>query len=344
MVVAIATTLVVSLSNQHQLDIRRASNMINSDQAYQHALGAETWAMALLYRDKQNTSVDNLKEDWAQVLPPTEVPGGYISGQITDLQGRININNLLFTENINANPDPNNNPDNDQPREQLLDINLERNFTAKQILALLTNYQIQNQQQALTGRDGRQSQIQTQTSLLSGIDPQEFLTPLIDWMDPDFEPRGVYGAEDQYYLGLEHPYRPGNQIFVSVSELRLVKGVTTEIYNALAPHLVALPVKTAININTASLQVLTSLGIDASTASTIITERMEKPFESIEAVTQHPMLRGINLSSADLTIMSHFFLLEAVAEIGNGRSVINSILYREKNGKVRVLFRALGQL
>jgi DNA uptake protein ComE-like DNA-binding protein len=48
---------------------------------------------------------------------------------------------------------------------------------------------------------------------------------LLDWMDTDTTPRQS-GAEEDYYAGLNPPYRPRNGLPDSLEELLLVKGVT----------------------------------------------------------------------------------------------------------------------
>lgn len=63
-----------------------------------------------------------------------------------------------------------------------------------------------------------------------------------------------------YYKMQSPPYLAGNQFMQSVSEFRLVSGVTANIYNRLFPLITALPAETAININTASPQILKILG------------------------------------------------------------------------------------
>ncbi len=91
---------------------------------------------------------------------------------------------------------------------------------------------------------------------------------VIDWLDSDITFTGE-GAEDDYYTGLEVGYRAANAPFVSVSELQLVKGFSsaieaeTEDYELLLPHISALPVQdqpTALNVNTATPEVLASIG------------------------------------------------------------------------------------
>ncbi len=51
---------------------------------------------------------------------------------------------------------------------------------------------------------------------------------ILDWLDPDEEAREV-GAENDYYLGLEPPYRCKNGPLDSLEELLLVKGVTPQL-------------------------------------------------------------------------------------------------------------------
>lgn len=74
-----------------------------------------------------------------------------------------------------------------------------------------------------------------------------------DWIDEDSNPLAL-GAEDNYYLSVNPPYLTANRPLKNVSELRAVKGVTTEIFQKLRPHICALPEKTlSININTIRL-------------------------------------------------------------------------------------------
>jgi general secretion pathway protein K len=71
---------------------------------------------------------------------------------------------------------------------------------------------------------------------------------------------------DAYYLSLPVPYRSAQRRFAHVSELRLVRGVTSEIYARIAPYVCALPPGTLINVNTASVPILRSLGPNVTQA------------------------------------------------------------------------------
>jgi len=59
-------------------------------------------------------------------------------------------------------------------------------------------------------------------------DVETIVDSILDWRDCGKEAR-VNGAEDDYYLGLRHPYRAKNNYFESPEELLYVRGVTPEL-------------------------------------------------------------------------------------------------------------------
>jgi len=96
LVLALATILAVSMSSHQQINIHRSSNVFNLEQAYEYISGAESWVQQILKRDKKNNASDSFKDDWAQPLPVLPIEGGSMSGQIEDLLGKFNINNLVL--------------------------------------------------------------------------------------------------------------------------------------------------------------------------------------------------------------------------------------------------------
>ena len=102
LIVAIATTVSVTISTRLQLDVRRTGNMIGGDQAYLYTLAAESWSRRILRIDREESQIDHLGENWAIELPPLPVEGGYIQGKMTDLQSCLNLNNLLATNTDNS--------------------------------------------------------------------------------------------------------------------------------------------------------------------------------------------------------------------------------------------------
>ena len=98
LMVALATILAVNVAFRGMLDQRRTATIFAHDQAFQIALGAEAWAADFLRQDKQETQTDHLGEPWARPMPPLPVDGGSVAGRLEDMQGRFNLNNLLFPD------------------------------------------------------------------------------------------------------------------------------------------------------------------------------------------------------------------------------------------------------
>lgn len=95
LITALATIVAVSMLGQQHLAIRRSTNFIHHDQALQYAFGGETWAIRILVRDLSLNKIDGLQDIWAMRLAAIPIEGGNMIGQIEDLQGRFNLNNLL---------------------------------------------------------------------------------------------------------------------------------------------------------------------------------------------------------------------------------------------------------
>jgi general secretion pathway protein K len=70
--------------------------------AYTLADAATSWSLTVLSGDARLSSIDHYGELWATRLPPTQVEGGTVEGQIIDLQSRFNLNNLAPRGQKNA--------------------------------------------------------------------------------------------------------------------------------------------------------------------------------------------------------------------------------------------------
>jgi len=102
LILSIATVAVVSMSSSRQLDIRRTENLLRSAQALEYSYSLESWAAKVLRDELSDNKHDGFGDNWAKALPKTAIPG--VAAQLTDLQGRFNLNNLLV-ENKPSEPD-----------------------------------------------------------------------------------------------------------------------------------------------------------------------------------------------------------------------------------------------
>ena len=166
---------------------------------------------------------------------------------------------------------------------------------------------------------------------------------VVDWLDNDENAR-VGGAESSYYLGLPGPYKAKNDLFDTVGELRLVRGVTDNVYGTLLPF-VTVSSSGMVNINTAPKEVLMSLSagtdlagggaIDAKTADEIIEYRKDHPFTAASQIGNvSPFLRDLYARTLIRNIMdvrSAYFHVRSSGDVGGTVRTIDAIGIRAGN-------------
>ena len=337
-VTMLAVSIAATILYRQQIHIRLSGNISHLEQAYLYADGMEDFAGTILERSyNDHPAYDSLKDDWAFEGIVFPILGGTMSGQIYDLQARINLNSLARP--IPQKPkikDKNGNLINPPP-------------VAKPDIAGITRYRLLNLIRQIDPEDSM------------GL-PQNFAAIVKDWIDKDQTNGNVKpgnqgngsGAESPYYQSLEPAYFSADTLLVSPTELRLLKDMNKDVYKKLInkdpkKSLVStLPIKdrsgkanaTPINLNTANKEVLMSIGFDPGTADDIIKERAIAPFESLTNSFLQSTIeaQGGNIDKNDLDVKSSYFLLRGKVEINNARLFINSILVR-KDGKVSVIMR-----
>ncbi len=96
LVVAIGTLVAVEMTRNLRLDIRRTQVGNAQIQAQQYVLGLEAWARIILRRnDQEFPAIDSYTQGWTRPVPVLDVPRGRLTGQLSALDGRFNINNLV---------------------------------------------------------------------------------------------------------------------------------------------------------------------------------------------------------------------------------------------------------
>ena len=321
LVFALATTLVVAMSSEFTLFMKRGSNSFITSQANAYLRGGEDLARMVLVQDAEEDANreagprDDLSEMWAQQVPPYALDeGGFLTGSLQDLENRINLNELA------AGPSSEN--------EQ---------FTSAQaqFIRLLQSFD--------------EPQVSEQDARL-------ILEALRDWIDRNQEP-GDFGAEDDYYFDMEPSYRAANAPMRSVSELRMVAYMTPELYQAVAPYLTVWG-SGNININTAPLQILRTINAknDLNPLALIEGEALlalrkdgageDVGFESMQAFLESPVLEGLELDprlTDRLVEKSDLFLYSGQVEVADRTATLYSVLRREA-GRVETLARVSGSL
>lgn len=291
LVIALAAIVAAAMLSSTNLSIHRASTLSDTERAWWYADGIETWVKSLLMLDQQNSKIDYLGEEWAKgerVLPVAE---GNLSGGITDLQGRFNLNNLQAADPTGAT----------DPKYKAQFERLVQNIDA-----------------------------------LKSVPTDGLAEAIHDWIDSNDQPSGFGGAEDNEYTALQPPYRAANRMMTSVSELLAIKGVTKEIYLALRDYVCVLPeAGTKININTAPLPVLMSLGASGnSSLAQFAQERIDKPIDDGGETAfwndHFAAAQATDIGPNGITTHTEYFLLHGEAFIGSSHLALYSVVHRPK--------------
>lgn len=177
--------------------------------------------------------------------------------------------------------------------------------------------------------------------LLSNIDPKldkkkAFLLALFakEWISPAIDgARNI--TTEQFYHSQKPPYQPSHSPFISVSELRLVKGFNHARFIKLLPFLTALPQKTAININTASKTIIQTLGagLTEEQSEAFIKYRKDNKLLNLKKVLAEPEVKKLNLTAADVTLRSEYFLIVSSASQQQKHLVLFTKVKRTINKK-----------
>ena len=363
LVFALSATLLVALQREFSLALQRGTHQLFSEQAWAYLIGAEELAKLALQTDtlldaRSATAADHLGELWAQPATPYPLAaGGWMTGQLTDLQGRINLNMLVkasgnqnqFTTNqrpigedtgeasagdtrTQSSQGDNQSGREDEPVGQSAIGEADRwTATQKLLIRLL---------QALGDVSLPLDEAMTLTEAIS------------DFIDRDAN-RRQNGAEVDEYRYADFPYLPANRALASVSELRSVRGMTPEVYEALAPLVTVWPERnTQLNILTAPLPVLRALNADdqwaplsVMDAERLAERRQEGGITEVKDLLTDPILEGRPSAELEplLDIRSDWFLLDASVELVDRQRHLFTVLRRGTDTTVAV-FRSEGEL
>ena len=352
LVFALVAALMVGLQRDFTLTLQRGTHQLFSEQAWAYLIGAEELAALALQADSRadaraEISADHLGEVWAQ--PPAPYPldaGGWMSGRIEDLQGRLNLNLLADSEpGGSTTSDTNGAGDAEDVAEELAadnppqqtataspDDSVKRwNATQKMLIRLL---------QAL----GEASLPLKEAMALTDA--------VTDFIDRDAE-RRLNGAEEGDYRYADYPYLPANRALASVSELRAVRGMSEPVYRALAPLVTVWPEASGrLNILTCPIPVLRSLNgddqlspLDEIEAQRLNELRREGEISTVADLLADPAFEGQSMGQLEplLDIRSDWFLLDARVELVERERHLSSVLHRVPDRTVTV-FRSEGEL
>ncbi len=103
---------------------------------------------------------------------------------------------------------------------------------------------------------------------------QSVVNAILDWRDKDDLIR-IDGAEKSTYEAADLTYQPRNKVFQTIEELRLVFGITPELFEQLKPMITVYSKQKAVNLKMANRNVLlAATGLDMEIIDTYLNERI----------------------------------------------------------------------
>lgn len=230
LVAGIVAVLAVQFSQAFMVKATLAGNRLMQSRFSTYLTGAEALARQVLWQDRLSdlavtqTPADHLQEPWSMTLPPLATDDGYLEVTITDAQGLFNLNNLsiktAWADDLTA------------PQA------LRFSAPQKQFIRLLQGFA---------------------DFPLSEAEAVEITEAVIDWIDGDDQVSGSGGAESLYYQSDVPVQQAANQYIHDVSELRMIRHLSHELVQRLSAQVVALPLATSLNVNTAQFAVLSAI-------------------------------------------------------------------------------------
>jgi general secretion pathway protein K len=170
---------------------------------------------------------------------------------------------------------------------------------------------------------------------------REIADAVVNWIGGAAANNG--DVTDAYYLAQPVPYRSAQRVFAHVSELRLVRGVTSDIYARLAPYVCALPPGTPINVNTASVPVLQTLGPHITQAQAESLWQNGQARWSGDGIKQQWVNLGVNIDTESLIgTTSSYFLARGDVGLDGVPFTFYSVIERGQGTGIRVIGRSRG--
>jgi len=317
-IIAVALTVALEINRQARSDATAASVSLQRFTLSQMAASGIHLAMALLVRDRLTSTVDSVQETWAgsltSYLADFPLRAGRLEVGIADERAKIQVNALVrYPEGRQVNP---------------------------------AQYRIWIRfAQQLANTD----------TLPNPVDPVGIVNSLIDWLDRGDSDMvtALTGAESDYYLSLDPPYRCRNGPIAHLGELALIKGMSRELLEAAggvegifryltvygtSPTDVTFDGR--INLNTADVPVLAAILPESHSHLA----RAMADYRTALADTSYlhslnaddwyrrvPGAEDLSIDSALTTLASDTFKIVATAFLNERRLSVAAVVRREKD-------------
>ncbi len=328
-------TLLVTISLELNRQVRSAvtdSAAFRDRATLRHMIySGVAMAETILARDKKDTEVDSVQEDWANpekidaYLSQLAFDKGELSIRISDELSRIQVNSLVQF-----------------PKGREFNENQQKLWY--RFITLMLEQQEESEE----------------TFFNEQIEPPAIINPVKDWLDSEDDDAisGLTGAEDDYYRDLDPPYACRNGPIRHINELLRIKNISPELFYSTEDAMAGIaqfmtvygmekgnngftyPGK--ININTAEMPVIAGI-LPAGReflAPEIVSYREEKEGDEYlhelsepNWYKQVPGCSDLEIESDLITTQSDIFRIECMGELNGMTMAAQVIVKREKESE-----------
>ncbi len=284
--------------------------------------GALDWSRLILREDGRSGGADHLAEPWAVPLNEARLSSflavdknatdtereAFLSGRVSDLQARLNVNNLLEGNSLSASAIAS--------FSRLFEL---LGLPAEQVLMLSSGMLQALREPAVPPISGAGPGIAPATQGASAATGPVAAAP---------------GGSEVNPLTPLMPQRVDQLVWL---------GIPRETLAALAPYITLLPQRTTVNLNTASAEVIyaSTTGLGLADAQRLVAARERKPFTTVAEASQQ--LGGVEgrFSDSQHSVSSRFF--EVTGRLRLEQTVVQERSVLQRDGVlVRTLWRDRG--
>jgi general secretion pathway protein K len=314
----LAITIVASLFWQQQVQVRSIENQRLQLQKQWILRGALDYARLILREDARNSNIDHLGEPWAVPLEETrldqyvddnrandEASDATLSGNIVDAQSYLNLTNLCIGGVIDPNQVA-------AFGRLLTNLSLPPSLAPAVATMMQTAQKASGQTQAAAAAASAAATVAAAAANAGPLLPTTAAPAPITGALPSTG--GAGGSEP---LGLTQR-----------DDLLAVPGFTPQIMVKLKDYVVVLPTATAVNVNTASAQVLSAIvgTLPLSDASALVARRTyyNSVADFVSNLPGQPAIGGANT----LDVKTSYFLVNGKVRLSRAALDVQSLIQR----------------
>ncbi|MBN3850528.1 type II secretion system minor pseudopilin GspK [Paraburkholderia sp. Ac-20342] len=343
LVVSLSAILVAGMLWRQQVQVRRIENQRLLSQAQWVARGALDWTRLIL-RSEGDTSagITYLGGLWGVPIARTrlsdflgqigevraeEGAATYLSGSIEDAQAKFNLRNLVAS-----------------PAPGVMQLNAEQTAAYQRLLISLG---LSGQLAKATALQMRTALSQSATRFQTGT-PTSSATPVGGGGGGGGTGGGSFTSQPGIEDADENPAVAPLQM-IGVDSLLDIPGYTPEIVERLRPFVTVLPTITALNMNTASAEVIAAVvtGMTVSQAQTLVARRQTVFFRNTGDVQLALTASGVQSASIDASefdVNSSYFLVHGSVQHERATVDRTTLVYRDPLTHTTRIVRVQDQL